>query len=60
MPERTPKQSQETVDDLERKVFGHTQDQQRDSDEGAEANQPIDPSETTADEGGHTGEEPPA
>ena len=59
MLERTPKESQEAVDDLERKVFGHTKDQRRDPEEGAVANRPIDPSETTAEEGGHSGTEPP-
>ena len=57
MAERTPKESRETVDELEKKVFGHTKDQQRDEEEGAETDRLIDPSETTSEEGGHSGTE---
>lgn len=55
----TPDEAQRIVDDLEQRILGEKHDQRRDDDEGEQTGKQIDPSETTADDGGHTNDEPP-
>ncbi|SFB00974.1 hypothetical protein SAMN05216266_103253 [Amycolatopsis marina] len=59
MPENPRARPEQTVDSLEDRVFGETQDQQRDEDPNRPAyEQDIEPEETTADQG-HQVDEPP-
>lgn len=55
----TPEEAQRTVDALEKKILGERQDQRRTDDDSGQTDRAIDPSETTAEHGGHTDDEPP-
>ncbi|OZM71832.1 hypothetical protein CFN78_18585 [Amycolatopsis antarctica] len=61
VPDDPRQDPRRTLDALEEKVFGETEDQRRtEKESGAAFEQDIDPQDTTADKGGHTAPEPPA